>query len=118
MDVILREMLIDDLSRSSVPLNEVVLLAPKKFNNTSISESDFIRKSIKNGLNFFTVQAFKGLEKNVVIVFDFKDLLSFESQQLLYVALSRAKQLLYIVMDNNLKDEYNQLIQENYKKVN
>ena len=112
------EMLIDDLSRSSVPLNEVVLLAPKKFNNTSISESDFIRKSIKNGLNFFTVQAFKGLEKNVVIVFDFKDLLSFESQQLLYVALSRAKQLLYIVMDNNLKDEYNQLIQENYKKVN
>ena len=64
------------------------------------------------------MQAFKGLEKNVVIVIDFNDILSFESRQLLYVALSRAKQLLYIVMDINLKDEYNQLIQENYKKVN
>jgi hypothetical protein len=112
------EMLIEELSKSFVPLDEVVLLAPKKFNNTSISESDFIKRSIKKGLNFFTVQAFKGLEKNVVIVFDFNDLLSFESRQLLYVALSRAKQLLYIVMDINLKDEYYQLIQENYKKVN
>ena len=112
------EMLIDELSRSSVPLDEVVLLAPKKFNYTSISESDFIRESILKGLKFYTVQAFKGLEKNVVIVIDFNDILSFESRQLLYVALSRAKQLLYIVMDINLKDEYNQLIQENYKKVN
>lgn len=111
------ENLIDELVKSNVPHGEIVLLAPKKFENTSISGSDFIRKSVDQGLNFFTVQAFKGLEKNVVIVFDFNDLMTLESRQLLYVALSRAKQLLYIVMDNNLQKDYNQLIQENYKKM-
>lgn len=111
------EKLIYELVKSNVPPDEIVLLAPRKFENTSISDSDFIRNLFDQGLNFFTVQAFKGLENNVVIVFDFNDLISLESRQLLYVALSRAKQLLYIVMDNNLQKDYNQLIQENYKKM-
>ena len=111
------EELVQELVERHIPLNEIVLLAPYKFENTSLADSNFISKSIKKGLGYSTVQAYKGLEKNIVIIYDFKELISFESQKLLYVALSRAKQLLYIILDNNLQNEYIQLIQKNYLKL-
>lgn len=112
------EEIIQSLLKKEVPLHEIILLTPKKFENTSIANSNFIKEKIENGLSFSTVQAFKGLEKNIVIAFDFTEIKSFESKSLLYVTLSRAKQVLYIVFENKLQGEYNQLIQENFSKLN
>lgn len=111
------EQVIKNLQNQEIPLDEIILLSPKKYENTSIAGSSFISASIKEGVTYSTVQAFKGLEKNIVIVFDFNELKSLESQQLLYVALSRAKQLLYILLDKELQIEYSQLIQQNYSKL-
>jgi len=111
------EEVIQNLQKKEIPLDKIVLLAPKKYENTSIANSKFINESIRKGLIYSTIQAFKGLEKNIVIVFDFNDLISAESQQLLYVALTRAKQLLFLVLNNSLQEEYNQLIQKNYSKL-
>jgi DNA helicase IV len=72
---------------------------------------------IKKGVKHSTIQAFKGLENTIILLYDFDELSSTQMQRLLYVGISRATQELYIVLDKKLEKSVTQLIQENYSKT-
>ena len=76
-----------------------------------------ILEMIKKGVQHSTIQAFKGLENTIIILYDFDDLYSIQMQRLLYVGISRAKQELYMVLDKKLETSIKQLIGDNYEKL-
>ncbi|MCB9292600.1 MAG: NERD domain-containing protein/DEAD/DEAH box helicase [Lewinellaceae bacterium] len=115
--ILVIEKIVRELQETGIPVSDIILLAPRKFDSSTLGSSEFIKKLFGDGLSFSTIQAYKGLEKNIVIIYDFNELASGHAQCLLYVALSRARQMLYIVLDNNLEKEYNQLIQNNLSKL-
>lgn len=111
------ENIVREQTETGIPASDIILLAPRKFDSSTLGSSEFIKKLFGDGLSFSTIQAYKGLEKNIVITYDFNELASDQAQSLLYVALSRARQMLYIILDNNLEKEYNKLIQNNLSKL-
>lgn len=115
--ILVIEKIVRELQETGIPVSDIILLAPRKFDSSTLGSSEFIKKLFGDGLSFSTIQAYKGLEKNIVIIYDFNELASGHAQCLLYVALSRARQMLYIVLDNNLEKEYNKLIQNNLSKL-
>ena len=60
---------------------------------------DFIKEH--EGIKFYTIQGFKGLESKVVILCDVDDTESEYAKTLNYIAISRAKSLLYILQKEN-----------------
>lgn len=115
--ILIIENIVRELLETRIPVSDIILLAPRKFGSSTLGSSEFIKKLFGDGLSFSTIQAYKGLEKNIVVIYDFNELASDQAQRLLYVALSRARQMLYIVLDNNLEKEYNKLIQNNLSKL-
>lgn len=80
--------------------------------NLNIVEFDAGR-GIKNGeLSFSTVHAYKGLEASVVLYIDIPGFKSIENRQLNYVAMSRARALLYMYINEELDDEYDNMMDE------
>lgn len=69
----------------------------------------------KGRITYSTIAAFKGLESPVVIITDLDDL-SEESLTLLYVAISRAKACVRILLHNKCKKRYEELITEGFKR--
>jgi superfamily I DNA/RNA helicase len=72
---------------------------------------------LNSGLKTSTIQAFKGLENTIVVLFDFDEVSSLQMQRLLYVGISRAKQELYLVLDKSQEAPMSKLITENYPKL-
>ncbi len=108
------------LSASKFPLNELVIISPRKFENScSKSFSGFIIKEIKNNgeispsQNFFgfaTVQSYKGMESNYVLIIDIEDLSSEIAKSLLYVGMSRARYGLILFISESVRNEYREII--------
>ena len=113
---VLIEIILDILKRE-IPLGKVTLLSPKKFENTFAGEDPKIRDFLQSGLKTSTIQAYKGLENTIVILFDFDEVSSLQMQRLLYVGTSRAKQELYLVLDKSQEAPVSKLITENYPKL-
>ena len=105
------------LEKKGIPLNEITLLSPKRLENTYLWESPYLNKKFSFGLSFHTIHSFKGLENTFIILFDFDEISSVEAQRLLYVGISRAKQKLYLILENNLEKEYQGLIAKNINKI-
>ena len=63
---------------------------------------------IFGAINYLTVHSFKGLERKVVIYVDIDGFLKKEQRRINYVAMSRASVLLYLVVDERIKNEYEQ----------
>ncbi|TDK42836.1 ATP-binding domain-containing protein [Algoriphagus formosus] len=106
-----------DIKRREIPFEKVTLLSPKKFDNTFVGGDPKIMGFIQKGLKTSTIQAFKGLENTIVVIFDFDEVLSLQMQRLLYVGISRAKQELYLVLDKSQEAAVSKLITENYPKL-
>lgn len=66
-----------------------------------------------NQLNFFTAQSYKGLESSVVFYIDIDGFNSLENRQINYVAMSRAKALLYMYVTDEIDDEYDEMLDKN-----
>lgn len=67
-----------------------------------------------SAVTFFTIQAFKGLESKIIILLDM-DSFSDERRRLLnYVAISRARTMLYIMYDENAESERQQMMLSGY----
>ena len=111
------EEIIQTLLSKNIPFSKISLLSPKKLENSVVNNSDKIKEWLSIGLTFSTIHSFKGLENTYVLLFDFDEISSVESQRLLYVGISRAKQKLYIVLNNNLQDDYQKLIAKNLTKI-
>ena len=108
------------LSASKLPLNELVITSPRKFENScSNSFSGFTIKEIKNNgeispsqnfYGFATVQSYKGMESNYVLITDIEDLCSEIAKSLLYVGMSRARYGLILFISVSMRNEYREIL--------
>lgn len=105
------------IEKRKIPLDKVTLLSPKRFENSFVCDDAEIKRLISKGLNISTIQAYKGLENTIIILYDFDEVASVQMQRLLYVGISRAKQELFLVLDQSQEEAVTKLIQENYPKL-
>jgi hypothetical protein len=111
------EEILNDLKNKKIPFEKITMLSPKRFENTYLSNSELVKNFLKEGLSFHTIHSFKGLENTYIILLDFADLASEDTQRLLYVGISRAKQKLYLVLNNGLEQQYKELVNLNVNKL-
>jgi hypothetical protein len=104
------------LRTAGYPAQDVVLLGPRRRENSSIKDSNVIggwslkdTSSAGSGdLSYSTIHAFKGLERPVVIVIDAGASGSDETDSLLYVAMSRARVRLFLICPEEVRGRINQ----------
>lgn len=105
--------LLSKLRISGVAPEKITILSPsawdKSIASMVVNHRVFSEYDPKNrrGISFCTVQGYKGLENDVIIL---TDISSFSNKQLMYVALSRACAMLYILETEQAFDEYNRLL--------
>lgn len=98
----------------NVPLNQIILLSPNQYENSSIFSNHYLSELIKNGkIEYSTIHSFKGLERNIAIIFGIKDLSGETVTNLLYTGISRAKTRLHLLIDERLQGRYRELITKN-----
>lgn len=112
------------LSKKKLPLNELIIVSPKKFENScSSSISGFTIKEIKNTseiavtqnfYGFATVQSYKGMENNYVLITDIEDLKSEVAKSLLYVGMSRAKYGLILLIAESIRSDYREILKRKF----
>ena len=103
------EQTISRLINDGVPSHEIVVLSPRRLENSAIASLTSISglqvhdgsRSLQTPdgwISFSTIHAFKGLESQVVIVIDVQGMDDERSQALLYVGMSRARSLLILMI--------------------
>lgn len=108
------------LSDGGLPFNELAIISPKKLENSCLASfSDFTIKEIKraneitstqNFFGFATVQSYKGMECNYVLITDIEDLASDVAKSLLYVGMSRAKYGLILLISESMRSQYKEIL--------
>ncbi|WP_199119738.1 nuclease-related domain-containing DEAD/DEAH box helicase [Pedobacter sp. ASV28] len=108
------------LSSIKLPLNELVIISPRKFESScSYSASGFTIREIKNNneicpaqtfYGFATVQSYKGMEGNYILITDIEDLSSEIAKSLLYVGMSRARYGLILFISEKMRNEYREIL--------
>lgn len=106
--------LIHKLQNDGINLNDIAILSPRTFKNSDLSKyssnpfesichlniltGDNYEIASNIGLKYCTIQSFKGLESDVIILVDFdKDKID---DKLLYVGISRSKAILHTFAPN------------------
>jgi len=105
---------------NKLPLRELIIVSPKKFENScSHSFCGFTIKEIKttneiaatqNFFGFATVQSYKGMESNYVVITDIEDLTSEIAKSLLYIGMSRARYGLILLIAESMRSDYRELL--------
>lgn len=105
----------------SLPLNEMVILSPKKFENSCVkSLPGYSIKEIKTAnevsatqkyFGFATIQSYKGMEGNYILITDIEDLSSEVAKSLLYVGMSRARYGLILLISEAIQRQYYDILQ-------
>ncbi|GAB4286317.1 MAG: hypothetical protein Kow0098_01360 [Ignavibacteriaceae bacterium] len=110
---------IDKLLGSKLPYNDLVILSPKKFDNSCVVNIDGYRIidinkhqafSVGDFLTFSTIQGFKGMECNYVIITDIDDLSTEKAMSLMYVAMSRARYGLILMVSEKVRNRYKEIL--------
>ena len=105
------EKILDKLSAEKIALEDIVILSPNRLENSAAAEVKAHKISVDRGegaIYFSTVQAFKGLESKVIVLCGISDLSVERIRQYLYIGMTRAKGLLYIVMHKRAYARLNQ----------
>jgi len=107
---------LNQLFEKDLPRNELIILSQRKFENSCISSLSGIEiRNIKHTneivkeqeyLGFATVQSYKGVESNYVMITDIVDLESEAAKSQLYVAMSRARYGLIMLVSESVRDQY------------
>lgn len=111
------EHLLMQLIKGKVLKSEITILSPKIM-DTSIASliRNFTIVNLKDlpesEISFSTIQSFKGLENKVIILTDIGNL---SNKKLLYIALSRARVRLFVLLTSSAHLEYNEAVIENIK---
>ncbi len=108
------------LSSESLPFNEMVILSPKRFENSCVkSFAAYSIKEIKtvneisatqNYFGFATVQSYKGMESNYVLITDIEDLSGDVAKSLMYVGMSRARYGLILLISETKQNQYYEIL--------
>ncbi|MFD2890007.1 nuclease-related domain-containing DEAD/DEAH box helicase [Chitinophaga cymbidii] len=99
---------------------ELVIISPRKLKySCAASPLGVTIKEIKNAPDtesnqnywtFSTIQAYKGMESNYVIITDIEDITSDAARSLLYVGMSRAKYSLILLISESMRKEYQEIL--------
>lgn len=108
--------IIKQLKGNGIDLNKVVILSKYKFENSVFRGENFLKDICKvkfinefmdgECVTFSTIHSFKGLEAPIIILCDVEELNKRSDQLLNYVAMSRSKELLYILLNENAYNQY------------
>jgi hypothetical protein len=121
--------IIKELKQENIDLNDIVILSKYTFDNSVFRGENFLKgicdikfsneyfDETKEGITFSTIYSFKGLESSVIILCDVDKLENEHNQLLNYVAISRSKELLYILLNEEAFEEYNKNVIKTYKKL-
>lgn len=104
--------LLKQLTDSHIAPEQITILSPRKREDSVVALLDEL--SIKDfkvpqgsNTSFCTIQGYKGLENDVIILVDIED---FSSEKLMYVGLSRACSGLFVLESDSAKREYDNLL--------
>ena len=107
---------LESLVKERIPVDNIMLLSPLRLENSSLAGVDRIlgfpvidaahgMTSVRlDALKFSTIHSFKGLESQVVIIVDIEAVDGEQSQSLLYVAMSRARSLLILMINERSRN--------------
>lgn len=121
--------IIKKLKRENIDLKNVVILSKHTFEKSIFKGENFLRNvcdikffedfldSNKEGVTFSTIHSFKGLESSIIILCDVEELEQKNVQLMNYVAISRTKELLYILLNEEAFKKYETNIVKTYKKL-
>lgn len=94
--------------KENIALSDVVFLAPKRYEKTSLARIGFEVTTIFDDSNalpkFSTLQGFKGLESRVVVLCDVEDIFDYNYSTYMYLCATRARGLLYVITRQNSSD--------------
>lgn len=110
------ETIIKGLREAGMRPADVVVLGPRRLENSSLAEVRTLAgwslrdasAASSDALAYSTIQSFKGLESQVVIVIDALGASVDDTDALLYVAMSRARLRLFVVAPEPVRDLLNQ----------
>lgn len=105
---------VERLIKEEMLIQDVVILSPRRRENSALAGveriSRFPLSDISRGmansqlsLKYSTIYSFKGLESPVVIIVDIDEVDADEPQSLLYVAMSRARSLLILMISEHAR---------------
>ena len=100
---------VERLVKEQMPIEDLTILSPRRLENSGLAGVQNISRyplvdvsrgnaNARRSLKFSTIHSFKGLESPVVIIVDVDQVDSDEPQSLLYVAMSRARSLLILMI--------------------
>ena len=102
------------LKMNGIKDSEITILSKHNYEESAFKGENFLKeianvkkindytKNDKDYIKFSTIHSFKGLESKVIILCDVDDIENMNSKMLNYVAISRAKLLLYILCDEKV----------------
>lgn len=107
--------IIKRLKMNGIKNNEIVILSKHNYEESVFKGKNFLSEIAKvrkineyieesdDSIIFSTIHSFKGLESKIVLLCDVDDIEGTNAKMLNYVAISRAKLLLYILCDEKVK---------------
>ena len=108
------------LLKNGLPLNDLIILSQKKLENSCVvAVSGMSIKEIKHteeisvGQNYYgfaTVQSYKGMECNYVLITDIEDFTSENAKSLLYIGMSRARYGLIMLVSESVRNQYREIL--------
>ncbi len=112
---------VERLVKEQTPIQDVMILSPRRLENSVLTGVETISRfplvdvsrGMVNGehsLKFSTIHSFKGLESPVVIIVDIDRVDSDEPRSLLYVAMSRARSLLILMISEGARTSFERRI--------
>lgn len=106
---------------------DVMILSMKSIENSCVAQhlnrivfpvaDARVRQVPEGSIGFCTVQGFKGLESDVVVLVDVDDLQSLYASANMYVGASRARALLGIFISESVRDQYEALAFEHGREL-
>jgi superfamily I DNA and RNA helicase len=100
---------LDFLLSSSIKKEDITILSFLKYEDSIVKKSNHIIQEYRydtSEITYSTIRKFKGLENKVIIITDLKHI---SDENLIYTAISRAKDLLYLFIH---KDQYYKIKKE------
>ena len=96
--------LLHDLKSEDIDMNDVVFLAPRKYDRSSLKEAGIAVNELQSGAEYdptrpyySTIQGYKGLDSKVVILIDTEMIRKEDYSKMMYIAATRARTMLYVV---------------------
>lgn len=118
---------VERLVKERTPIEDVMILSPRRLENSGLAGVERISRfqlvdvsrgtaNVRRSLKFSTIHSFKGLESPVVIIVDIEQVDSDEPQSLLYVAMSRARSLLILMISEAARTPLERRIRSRMEK--